>query len=297
MSGAPAVEVSMMSVPVRMGLAAHLCLQEFAWQTSKSASGNLGCLVPFSPRALFAFRTRFLTGHALHSNAKGALQLKEFRPLFPQKEGGSNPSLAGPPSAANAVNEVFSHIRKVVIDNVRDVLHVNSAGRHVRGNQYAILSALESGQRRRSLRLRTISVNHGGIDPLTIQAFRDAFRPSLGARENQATTALRFQQVEEHFGLPIVRHFEGLQTHVLRGLQCGGKREAGGIPRVMFHQLGYCPLHGRGEAQRLALFGEVSDDAAFCRFPSVPWRSHRLRRVLAELPRPAPELASRIETP
>src|SRR5271163_3637054 len=124
---------------------------------------------------------------------------------------------------------------------------------------------MESGQRRSALRLRAVPVNHGGVDTLTVQILRDAFSTALGARENQATAALRFEKAEEHFGLAVIRHFECLETYVLRGFGCRAKGQSDGVPGVVLDQLGYRTFHGCGKAKGLAVFGQIADDAPDCR--------------------------------
>ena len=43
------------------------------------------------------------------------------------------------------MNEVFGYLRKVIVNDVCDVLHVNAAGRHIRCDQHAVLPPLKSG--------------------------------------------------------------------------------------------------------------------------------------------------------
>ena len=52
----------------------------------------------------------------------------------------------GASGAANAMDEVFGDFGQVVVDDVGDVLHVNSARGDVGGDQDAITSLLEAGQ-------------------------------------------------------------------------------------------------------------------------------------------------------
>jgi hypothetical protein len=52
---------------------------------------------------------------------------------------------AGASGAANAVNEIL-RLGQVVVDDVRDILHVNAARSDVGRHQDAVASLLESGQ-------------------------------------------------------------------------------------------------------------------------------------------------------
>ena len=99
----------------------------------------------------------------------------------------ATPRLAGAAGAADAMNEIFGDFRKVVVDDVGDVLHVNSARGHVRGDEHAILPALKSGECRGSLRLRAVAVDHGRDDALAVQVFGDSLGAALGARENRGS--------------------------------------------------------------------------------------------------------------
>src|SRR6267143_1622470 len=57
---------------------------------------------------------------------------------------------------------------KIVVDDVRDVLHVNPARSQVRRHQHAVAPLLESRQRRSALRLRAVAMNHGRGESLAI---------------------------------------------------------------------------------------------------------------------------------
>jgi hypothetical protein len=43
------------------------------------------------------------------------------------------------------MNEDFRYFRKVIINDVGDILDVNAAGRHIGGNEHAVLPSLKSG--------------------------------------------------------------------------------------------------------------------------------------------------------
>ena len=100
--------------------------------------------------------------HPLHADAERALELQQLRPLFAAEERGSDSALARAACAAHAVDEVLRDFRQIVVDDVRDVLHVNAASRDVRGHQDAVASLLKAGESRGSLGLRAVAMNHGG---------------------------------------------------------------------------------------------------------------------------------------
>src|SRR5215831_14865704 len=60
-------------------------------------------------------------------------------------ESRSNTTLACSSRAANPMNEVFGYLRKVIVNDVGDILHVNVAGSHIRRDQHAVQPSLKSG--------------------------------------------------------------------------------------------------------------------------------------------------------
>jgi hypothetical protein len=43
------------------------------------------------------------------------------------------------------MNEVFGYVRKVIVNYVGDVLHVNASGGQIRRDEHAVLPSLKSG--------------------------------------------------------------------------------------------------------------------------------------------------------
>src|SRR5579864_986910 len=82
--------------------------------------------------------------HPLHPDAERALEQEQLRPLFPAEERGSNSTLARAACAAHAVDEVLRDFRQIVVNHVRDVLHVDAASRDVRGHKDAVASLLKA---------------------------------------------------------------------------------------------------------------------------------------------------------
>jgi hypothetical protein len=83
--------------------------------------------------------------------------------------------------AANPVDKVFRDFRQVVINDVSDVLHVNSTRGNVGRHQYAEASLLKPSQGSAALRLRAVAMNHRGANALLIQILGDALGAALGA--------------------------------------------------------------------------------------------------------------------
>ncbi len=201
-------------------------------------------------------------GDSFNLDAELALELKEIRALFPQEKSGSDAAFTGAAGAADAMDEVFGNVRKIVVDDVGDVLNVDTASRDISGDKDAILPALETGEGRGALRLGAVAMNHGGVDALTVQALGDAFGAALGARENKAAAAFVVEQVVEHIGFAVFGDFESLETNIFGRLRSGAEGEADGILCVVAHELRHGAFHRGGEAQSLALARQYAGDAA-----------------------------------
>ncbi len=156
--------------------------------------------------------------HPLHADSQRALQLKQVGVLVAGEEGGGDAAFSRASGASGAMDKALRIGGHIVVDDVGDVLHVDAAGSHVGGHQDAVASALESGQRRRALRLRAVTMNHGGGKSLADQGLGQPLGSALGAREDQAAARLAGEQALQDFLFAVMGNFEGLDAHVLRGL-------------------------------------------------------------------------------
>lgn len=137
-------------------------------------------------------------------------QLEQFGPLVFHEQCRSNPASAGSASTANPVDEVLCDFRQVIVDDMHDVLHVNSARSQIGRNQDAEAPPLKAFKSCGALRLRPVAVNHRGIDAFAVQVLGNPLSSTLGARKHQAAPAFLAQQVVQHCLLAIGSHFEGL---------------------------------------------------------------------------------------
>src|SRR5713226_10316760 len=101
-----------------------------------------------------------LLPHSLHLDPERTLQLEQFRALLLHEECGGNAMSAVASRAPDAMDKILRDFREIVVDDLRDVLHVNSARRQIRRHQHAEAPLLESRERRGALRLRAVAVNH-----------------------------------------------------------------------------------------------------------------------------------------
>src|SRR5215470_15010079 len=106
--------------------------------------------------------------NSLHPNPKRPFQFEQLCPLLSHEESRSNATLAGSSRAANTMNESFGYLRKVIVNDVGDVLDVNAAGGHIGRDEHAVLPSLKSGQCCGSLGLRTVPVDRRRIDSLAV---------------------------------------------------------------------------------------------------------------------------------
>src|SRR5438552_8169802 len=97
--------------------------------------------------------SRFLRAESLHLDTERAFQLEQFGALLLHEERGGHTVAAVASRSPHAVDEILRHFRQVVVDDVRDVLHVNPARSEVRGHEHAEAALLKPCQRRGPLRL------------------------------------------------------------------------------------------------------------------------------------------------
>src|SRR6266404_5088127 len=94
---------------------------------------------------------------AFHSQLQRALDTAKLQDLCASNQRGGTPLRSGPARAPNAVDEVFSHFRQVVVDHVGYVVHVQSAGGNVSRNEHLEAAFLKSAQCSVTLGLRPVA--------------------------------------------------------------------------------------------------------------------------------------------
>ena len=83
------------------------------------------------------------------------------------------------------MDEVLGMVGQIVVDDVRDVLHIDAARSNIGRHQHLESASVEAGERARSLRLGAIAVNHGRGETVAHQALRQPLGAALGARKHQ----------------------------------------------------------------------------------------------------------------
>src|SRR5215471_11679633 len=130
-----------------------------------------------------------------HLQPERPLHLKNFAALVPRNQGGRYAFFARAASASHAMNEILRNFWQIVVDDMHDVLHVNSARSHIRRHQNLIASLLESCQSGIALRLRAVSMNLRRCKSVIHQIRRDPLRLSLCSRKNKHPACLARQQM------------------------------------------------------------------------------------------------------
>src|SRR5437016_14069016 len=104
-------------------------------------------------------------------------------------EGRCDAAGSGSSGTAYAMDQVFRKLRRIVVDHMSDVVHVDATRGYIRGDQQLRAAILKIGQCRIALRLRTVAVDNAGCEAIAVELLRQPLRASLGAGKDQATTA------------------------------------------------------------------------------------------------------------
>ena len=81
----------------------------------------------------------------------------------------ASPDRAGAAGPADAMDVVLRVPRQLEVDDDRQVLDVEAAGRDVGRHEDPDLAGLEALERARPLRLRSIAVDGDGVDALAVE--------------------------------------------------------------------------------------------------------------------------------
>src|ERR1035438_9757740 len=100
----------------------------------------------------------------LELDGESTLNARHFRTLTPRAEGRRRTPGAHPSGASHAMDEVFGHLRKIVVHDVRDAFDVDAARGHIGGHQNAVVSILEALQGLDALILAAVAVDGGALE-------------------------------------------------------------------------------------------------------------------------------------
>ena len=121
--------------------------------------------------------------------------------------------VAGAAGAADAVHVILGHVGQVVVDDVRQLVDVDAAGRDVGGDHHLDLARLERGERPRARVLALVSVQGDRADAVGVQRADHLVGAVLGPREHQhLSPAVVPHQPGEQLALLVAVH----RMHALR---------------------------------------------------------------------------------
>src|SRR5689334_2216441 len=142
-------------------------------------------------RLHYDHRSRSARRHApLQFDRERPLDAADLSAFAARSERGRSPLRSRAAGAAHAMDEVFGHLRQIVVHHVRDTLHVNTARRDVGRDQDSVVALLEALQRLHALVLAAIAVDGSALEAGLPQLARELVRAMLGARENQEAARL-----------------------------------------------------------------------------------------------------------
>ena len=121
------------------------------------------------------------------------------------------------------MNEIFGHLRQIVVNHVRDAFNMHPARGHICGDQHAIAAFLKPAQGQVALRLRPVSVNAGGFRSAARQLGGQTICAMLRSGEHQERTALFLQHLFQQAELAILLHFVNVQIDVR--VRLGGRSD------------------------------------------------------------------------
>src|SRR5690349_8205713 len=111
-------------------------------------------------RALYDYRTGPLLdrqiavyGHSLDVHPERSLDGPEVASILVCDEDRCEPDCTNPSGAAHTVNQVFGQLRKLVVNYVSDIVHVNAARGYIGGYEHRRSSMLKLRQSSITLRL------------------------------------------------------------------------------------------------------------------------------------------------
>src|SRR4051794_33842752 len=121
---------------------------------------------------------RLILRHVNRSPSK-TLNVPQLTPLIARTERRGNTRRPCPSRAPNPMHVHLSHVRKLVIDHVRNPLHVQSPRRNIRRHQNRRPIRFERVQRSLPNRLALVAVNRRRANPLACQMLHKLVGPML----------------------------------------------------------------------------------------------------------------------
>ena len=163
--------------------------------------------------------------------------------------------------AADAVRVVFRVVRQVEVEHDLEVVHVEPARRHVRGDQELEAAAAELVHHARALRLGDVAVQPISRVAAGVQVLVELVHHDLGAAKDDAVAeVVIIHEPREQLDLGATVHLEVDLLHLRGVLGMGLDAHPGRVAGVTFDQVLNHARHRRGEEQTLPLRGHRLED-------------------------------------
>jgi hypothetical protein len=94
------------------------------------------------------------------------------------------------------VDEIFRHLRQVVVHYVRDAVYMDATGGHVGRYQHAIVAFAESLQRLVPLALAAVAVNRPGFHTLGASSWHVRVAPCLAVAKTRNELSLHLSRLQ-----------------------------------------------------------------------------------------------------
>ena len=197
--------------------------------------------------------------------ANDALNLAHLDAFAQVDDGDAGASLAGSAGTAAAVGVALYIIRQTEVDNVRQVLYIESAGCHVGSDQELQMAYAELLHHQVALGLRELAMERVGVVTLLHQLIGNLLRLLTGAAEDDGVDLWvvvhdALQGFVFILGMDAIHHV----LDVAGALVLPADGNLFGLAQVVLGDTGYFGAHRGGEEQRVALlrhFGQDGVDA------------------------------------
>ena len=180
------------------------------------------------------------------------------RQVLPIHKGDRRAVLAGAPSAADAVHVGHGVFGALIVNNVGDVVDVDTTGGHVGSYQHIHLAVTQGTHGLLAGALTQVTMQRGHGETLPGQLPGDRVGSALGAAENNAAFALAgLQNAADNLHLVHGVHAVGVLGYAAHceGVVCGiflGPN-MGGLVHVAPGQGNHCGRHGGAKEHGLAV--------------------------------------------
>src|SRR5512142_1952968 len=109
------------------------------------------------------------------------------------------------------MDEVFRQRGQVIVDDVRNVFHVEPTRSDIRGSQRRDGARLEIGQSGCTLTLATVAMDHACCETVARQLLGEPLGTPLCSRKDESASLVFKQQLAQDVALLHCWYFEGLQ--------------------------------------------------------------------------------------